>query len=370
MAAVRHGSRWLHEEPTEDEVREWFEKQPLHPGMDHDRYMGGIVLIAATEKVKVTREKSNGDTYLSEIERAVFVPYVKVDTRISYFWDLVRAMNEAAGEDKYVGSITPVEQRRTTTEKSAWFNGALPEGFTSLPIRNENESISRYVVATWQAAIYERESYANKLAGKDPMPVLKGIGTKQTGLARRWADDNALMKAETGAIGRALGVAGILVVGTGVATAEDMQEAAQGQAGAAAASGEGPVLPEVAAGAAAPEGGFGQVEELPSAAPQETTAEQDDEALRELAKEAQRELEADFPAVWAEILEWWKGRQFGRLSSLNGPALKGAVIKLQRELDAAKNRRAEVQGDAAGTGAGEPTTPYVEDPTVTPADEN
>jgi hypothetical protein len=342
MAAVRHGSRWLNEEPTEDEVREWFKLQHLHDGMAHEPYMGGIVLIAATEKVKVTREKQNGEKYVGEEERAVFVPYVKVDTRISYFWMLVDVMNVAAQEDRYVGTITPVEQRRTTNESSAWFNGALPEGFTSLPIRNENNSISRYVVATWEAAIWERQSYAKKLAGQPAMPVLRGVGTKQVPLARRWADDNALMKAETGAIGRALGVAGILVVGTGVATAEDMQEAAQGPSGAAAASDEGPALPPIEAGAATgADTGFGQVEEIASAVPQETTAAQDDEALRAAALAAQKELERDHPEVWAEILTWWKDRKFGRLSELTGPALKGAVIKLQRDLDTAKRAAAE-----------------------------
>jgi hypothetical protein len=354
MAAVRHGSRWLHEEPTEEEVREWFGKQSLHDGMDHDPYLGGIVLIAATEKLKVTKEKQNGEQYVAEVERAVFVPYVKVDTRITYFWNLVRAMNAAAGEDKYIGTVEPVEQRRTTAESSAWFNGALPEGFTSLPIRNENNSISRYIVATWEAAIWERQSYGKRLAGQPALPVLRGVGTKQTPLARKWADDNALMKAETGAIGRALGVAGILVVGTGVATAEDMQEAAQGPSGAAAASDEGPALPDIEGGGAQA-GGFGQVEEIQTAVPAETTPAQDDEELRKAALEAQRELEADYPEVWAEILTWWKAREFGRLSELTGPALKGAVIKLQRDLDTAKRG-----GD----------TPHEPDPTATAADES
>src|SRR3954452_4241279 len=90
--SVREGSRWYYAPPSEDDIREWFRQQPLHEGMEHNRYVSGVVIIPATEKIKVTRFKQNGDTFTVEQERAVFTPYMKVDMRIAYFWDLVRTM--------------------------------------------------------------------------------------------------------------------------------------------------------------------------------------------------------------------------------------------------------------------------------------
>jgi hypothetical protein len=347
MAAVRQGGRWLHQQPSEEEVREWFEKQPLHEGMEHDPYVGGIVLIGATEKVKQTFQKQNGDHYVKEVEQAVHVPYVKVDTRISYFWDLVRKMNERAEEEKYVGVIEPVPQKRITELQNPYYNDMLPEGFSVLAVKygDGGQRTSRYISATWRVAIYERESYDQRIKGKEPRPVLQGIGTKQTPLIRNFPDDSAMMKAETGAIGRALGVAGILVVGTGVATAEDVQEAqstAPGASGAATPTGpeaaqlpqgeEGDPVAADAPSADAPESG----------APQEPVSPQEeDEAMRERAKELQSELQSDFPEVWATYIEWWKGRfNESTLSQIDGPALKGAVVKLERTLDDAKQAQA------------------------------
>jgi hypothetical protein len=65
--------------------------------------------------------------------------------------------------------------------------------------------------------------------------------------------------------------------------------------------------------------------------------EQTDESLREQALELQQEMEADFPEAWGVFRAWWKERGFGPLSTLSGPSLQGAVIKLERDLDGAKN---------------------------------
>src|SRR5204863_2609716 len=134
-------------------------------------------------------------------------------------------------------------------------------------------------------------------------PLLQGTGTKQTPLAKQWADDNALMKAETGAVGRALGMAGILVVGTGVATAEDMQEAAAGPSGAAAASSAGATLPGEApapqeAGAAVP----AQVEEPK---PEEGRTFTDDGELRAYARELTTAFQDEHPEQWQVFKSWW-----------------------------------------------------------------
>jgi hypothetical protein len=344
MAAERHGSRWYNEQPTEEQVRDWFFTQPLHEGMPHEPYLGGIVLISAKEKSQVQKENANGGTYFQEIERIVFVPYVKVDTRIAYFWNYVRHLNGGSLSGDYIGVIEPVEVPRMNDHTNSYFNGHLPDGYSMLPVRNENDSISRFLVATQRVAIYERESYAQKVAGKPSPPVLQGRGSKQTALAKRWADDNALMKAETGAIGRALGVAGILVVGTGVATAEDMQEAQAGPTGAAAAAGEGATLPEdpipaegegVPAEAASPLA----TEQATPMSPQEA-----DEQFRTQATKLQREFSESYPDAYAAYVEWWKTRfpDMG-LNQLTGPALKGAVVKLERDLDAAKQATATAE---------------------------
>lgn len=373
--ALRAGSRWLHHHPSEDQVREWFASQSLHVGMDHDPYVGGIVAIGATEKYKVTKTKANGDQYVAEAERAVFTPYVKIDTRIAYFWALVRALNQGIVEAEtdglserartvlraqldgpFVGVIEAVPQRRISSPSSPFYNEHMPEGFSMHAVTNKDNSVSRYVVATFRVAIYERDSWSSKIAGRAPVPLLQGVGTKQTPLSRAWADDNALMKAETGAIGRALGVAGILVVGTGVATAEDMQEAAAGPVAAAGASAPPAELPPVVNREGQPAAVVPKADEAQADTPAPAaqgavapvTPQGEDEMRRTMALGLQGELEKEFPEAWEAYKAWWAERGFGPLHQLSGPALKGAVVKLERDLDSA--RRAGV----AEPGPGEP----------------
>jgi hypothetical protein len=364
--ATRDGSRWLHYPPNEEQVREWFATQPLHAGMDHGPYLGGIVVIGATEKVKISKWKQNGDPYITEVERAVFIPYVKVDTRIAYFHDLVSKLNEGEVDQEteglsdrarsilrqrldgpFVGVIEPVPQKRITDKTSAFYNEHLPEGFSVQAVRNKDDSVTRYIVATFQVAIYERESWHSKVNGRDPVPLLQGVGSKQSLLAKTWADDNSMMKAETGAIGRALGVAGILVVGTGVATAEDVQEAQAGSGGAAAAQGgERAELPPVVDREGQPAAAQAGSADPGQAVAADETPESADEAKRQHALALQAEMERDHPDTWEAYKAWWADRGFGPLSSLSGPALNGAVIKLERDLDAAKTAAAAPGADA------------------------
>lgn len=332
VQSVRLGSRWYNAPPSSEDVATWFDDQPVHDGMDHSRYVSGVVLISAEEKFNQQRQKPNGDIMLVEQKRLVFVPYVRVDTRIAYFWDLCRQLDG-------IGVIEPVPVKRIEDQRSAYFNAHLPEGFFMFPVRNNTaqESVNRYVAATYRVAIYERESFAQRHRGEGATPILQGVGTKQTPLAKQYADDNALMKAETGAIGRALGVAGILVVGTGVATAEDMMEATT----SVASEGAGPeqaALPAAApvAAAVAAEGAPGAAVEAQDAITQPQGQEDADAALRERARGLQAEIERDHPEAWARYRAWWAEREFGKLSDLRGPALKGAVVKLERDLDDAK----------------------------------
>lgn len=355
VESVREGSRWRHAPPSEEGIREWFDSQHLHPGMTHAPYVSGLVLIGAKEKVNRTRRRNSGDTYVQEVEEAVFVPYVKVDTRIAYFRDYVRMLNGmAANADNdegdswiplefgdYFGVIRPVPQREITDESSAYFNGNLPEGYSVYAVRNNDDpqgraNISRYLVATFEAAIYKRSS-----GDKPDQLVARGRGSKQTPMKRQYADDNAIMKAETGAIGRALGVLGMLVIGTGVATAEDVQEAVTAPPGNATGT-TGP------AAATLPRSDVTTPEMIQEVAPPPDVAvdaiggeemtpalelPNDDQALRELAVQIRTDMQRRFPNTWAQYVEWWQERGHPTLEELEGPALRGVVIKLQRDMD-------------------------------------
>jgi hypothetical protein len=335
LDSERRGSRWLHAMPSEEDVREWFDRQPLHDDMDHSRYVSGIVLIAATEKVKIAKVNASGGRYMQEVEQAVFTPYVKVDTRIAYFWDLVRSMNGGTLVGDFVGVIEPVAQRIIEDPQSPYFNAHLPQGFFIYPVRNNNDTVSRYLGCEHRVAIYRSDDWFEK---ESPRPLLQGIGTKQTAMSRNWADDNAIMKAETGAIGRALGVAGILVVGTGVATAEDMQEQAAGPSGAAGAASAGPTLPD---DVAAPDVGGGAPQEAPIEAASVAVAEkpqpETDEELVAYGLELQQEFRTDHPQAFEVFVHWYtEDRKLGNFTELTGPVLRGVVTKLERDLDAAK----------------------------------
>jgi hypothetical protein len=331
LPATRKGSRWIHQEPDEQEVKDWFEQQSLHKGMQHGPYMGGVVLIPANEKVKVTRQKQNGDTYVAESERVVFTPYVKVDTRIAYFRDYIRALNGDSEKGEFVGVIEPVEVPRIDDANSAFYNAHLPRGFSAFAIKESEQKVARYIVCTMRVAILERPSEG------DERVILEGFGSKQTALLRRFPEDNAIMKAETGAVGRALGMAGILVVGTGVATAEDVQEAIAGAVTPATAvdASEAAALP-VDAPEAQDAGPAVPAEAVPAEQVQEAAPEQEDEAMRERATALLKEFE-EYPEARKAYVEWWQSRKFGNLSELSGPALKGALTKLERDLDAAKS---------------------------------
>jgi hypothetical protein len=338
LPSERHGSRWLYDAPDEAQVKEWFNTQPLHPGMDHGPYLGGIVIITAKEKFQQTMANASGAAFVRESERTVYVPYVKVDTRIAYFWDLVRQMTEADPKDReFVGVIEPVPVKVITDPSSAYYNEHLPEGFFILPIRNSDEGHNRYLGARWRTAIYERESYARVLNGSKERPVLQGIGTKQSLLAKRYADDNVVMKAETGAIGRALGVAGILVVGTGVATAEDMQEAQAAPSQPSPSEAPQASLPPVQGAIQGAEAG--QVSAPPAEAPAEETPQDQDAANQQRVRDLAAELKAEFPEAFQEYSRWYtEDRQFPAVDQLTGPALSGAIVKLERTLD--EQRRA------------------------------
>jgi hypothetical protein len=123
-------------------------------------------------------------------------------------------------------------------------------------------------------------------------------------------DHFSVMKAETGAIGRALGMAGMLVIpGSGVATAEDMQE----------------VPTAAATSPAAP----------PAQLPPEQVGESDDDIRAHVARNL-TEL-AKYPEALAQFQEWARGRGLTTLEGLEGANLKGVARKLDRSLHEAKS---------------------------------
>jgi hypothetical protein len=170
------------------------------------------------------------------------------------------------------------------------------------------------------------------------MPLLAGEDSKQTAVLNRrgWADDFAIMKARTGPTGRALGVAGILVVGTGVATAEDMQEATSGRRrpGPSRRTSRSPCPPSSPQRRRADEAATAAEQPSEDAQP-ELTQEQQDQQLRETALRLRSELQSQHPEAWERYIAWWQQRGHTTLEELTGPALKGAVVKLQRDLDEA-----------------------------------
>lgn len=297
----QEGSRWRYHRPTSDEVAAWFKTVPLDEGMEHTDFIAGVVLIPASEKVKHVTDRGT-----SEVWEQTYTPYVRVDTRVTYF----RKLAEKLG---LIAVVEPVQVPRS--EQAAFDNRHMPDGFW-WHVAGAKEQAQRFLCCTMRVALYEKEAWlasAPKTLVRDGsttttsapvVPLREGVGTKQvTGTP----DINGLAKAETGAIGRALGVAGILIVGTGIATAEDMtdlrDQPQQGQA------------------------------TLPEAVPEET-AEQLNERL--VALDARLR---DHPEQRASFLAWWKERSeangWTQLDDAPVEVRRGMATKMQVLLDEA-----------------------------------
>src|SRR3954452_14293774 len=147
LEVVRDGSRFLHGPPSADQVKEWFETQPLHDGMQHDPYLGGIIVLPQTEEIEVTRTKANNDTYTTKVERATYVPYVNISTRVRYFHDYVRYLRaDDGGKLDVLPVIRPVPQRVISDLSNTYYNENLPEGYSVAAIKNRDNSVKRFFV--------------------------------------------------------------------------------------------------------------------------------------------------------------------------------------------------------------------------------
>jgi hypothetical protein len=368
QAAVQEGSRWLHAKPTGAEFAAWFnENVPVHDGLDASKYVGGVTLISATEKVKLTKFKQNGDPYTHEVEHAVFIPYAKVETRVKYFRDLMEAK-----ADEWIGVIRPADvQRYADVEQMQrrFFNGHLPPGFFIHPqtwFASQKENVSLYIGYAAEVLVYRKDDWFEK--GHDAHPVISGFGTKAVPAQKNYPDDTALMKAETGAVGRALGMAGMLVIpGSGVATAEDVQEAQASETVTPQAS------PEATPATVAAVATTTHAPEAPAAATQApaqatTTApegqpvpqagageEPSDEDMRQAVAAMISRLESEHPETLERFRAWYREqsqqRNMGELHTLQGPALRGIVRRLERALATAETEK------QAAAAAGPPEPP-------------
>lgn len=362
----REGARWINERPTPEEFAKWAKDNiPIHTSLNIEDYVGGIVLIPAVDKKSKFVEgfTSQGEPKIGERPEMVYVPYAKVETRLQYFWDLL-----TLNEDKWVGVIEPIVTERPelemlaehiletppdefaadgvpTTERDIYKATAaaaivhqLPPGFFIMPVPM-GTGYSYFLCCSYRVAIYERDN-----AKEASRPIREGRGTKQVPLiVKGWndsvkVDENAIMKAETGAIGRALGAAGIFTIpGSGIATAEDMLEQALGGEVAPVEEGAGPAAPA----------------EKP--APAAAAGEKDDE--KETLASCQRiiaDLQENFPAAYEAFGKWCMARR-PKITSLDGlqpAALRGVLSKLGK-LHAEAVERQEARGEAPAGAEGE-----------------
>jgi hypothetical protein len=339
----REGSRWWNERPKPDDVAEWFKTVPLHDEMEHERYINGIVLIPQKTKTdEIEGENPDGTPKIREgIWNLTFTPYPKVETRVQYFNDLMmKHLSDWMGVIEAVGGG----------------EGGLPPGFfvRSVTHGDKGQFVTRYLCCTAKVTVYERgdvqwvtirkpnrEEFKVRV-GKTIIDALPA--TKQVPLLgyQYKPDAFALMKAETGAAGRALGMAGMLVIpGAGVATADDMNEAnaMEGRPAPAEAA-------SVAEAEAPKEGEAAKLppEEKPPAAEEEINEEA---TLKQAANEALLEMKEDFPGAFDEFKAWCKGRGIENLSDITDIAvLKGIAKKAQKDLDAAKAKAKARAGEA------------------------
>jgi hypothetical protein len=313
VEAIQEGSRWIHGRPTGEDFAKWFgDNVKLHDGLEAKKYVSGLTLITGVEKIKVARRASTGSIVNVEEERLVHTPYAKVETRVAYFWDYM------ALHEEWVGVIEPAPIIGGGEK-------GLPPGFFRMAIQKSDGRVVNFVCCSMMVRILKAGTVKTTITtkgdpkfGREPVVVTEGVpvavypaATKMIATVGKngYEDPFAIMKAETGAVGRALGMAGMLVIpGSGVATAEDMLEA-QGFEPSAG------ITPELESGGS----------DAPSEAPATN--------LRAEIEAMIAQLEEEKPEALEEIRAWAKERRLN-LNSLSEPALRGVHRKLTDALAA------------------------------------
>lgn len=357
----REGSRWINEYPQGSDLADWFEKNvPIHDGLDAKNYVQGVTMIPATEKSKlVTGFDADGNPLIGSAENLVYVPYAKVETRVKYFNDL---MELKASE--WFGLIEPISPPQADPK--------LPPGFSYMAVPTTEGKGVRFICCTMKVTIYKRDGFqevkevVDTRAGRyelfrkgekviDAPPATKMIPVTTLGWGEKkgekvlTADPSSLMKAETGAVGRALGMAGMLVIpGSGVATAEDMAEIGN--------------APPPDASETAADAGKTSTLKLPS---EDTPPLEEMTVLRTEATEAINALSNEYPSQFKLFQVWAQERKIGKLLDVTDPGiLRGLAAKAKRdfeEADASKNGPTPPGRSAGPSEAGEvQTTPKPE----------
>lgn len=368
------GSRWIGERPSGEDFAKWFrENVKLHEGLDPEKYIGGIVLIEGKETFKKVIENEEGTPGIVDHERLGFTPYAKVDVRVAYFWDLI------ALHPDWIGVIEPAAVSRITAQ--GFTNLNLPPGFFRHQVEGADGNWTQFVGCSMQVRVYDRNDSRievwhdetgepqQKIIGK---PILQSpAGTKLVAAIGQWdkIDPFAIMKAETGAVGRGLGMAGMLVIpGSGIATAEDVQEA---EAAPTAGSLQRPSAETLPAVQAAPAEAAPELPAVPESAPVESTPPAD--TKEDLTTASEGELRASVernllalrerhPTVYATTKEWWEqDRALGDLNqasiqALQSPMLRGVARKIERTLAEAEHGTEPAQAAPAEETA-QPATP-------------
>jgi hypothetical protein len=317
----REGNRWANERPTSEEISAWFEANVrLHDGMVHEDWVHGVTLIESTEDVTEIAgfDSQNRPILVPDVKHLYFIPYVKVEARIAYFNRLME------NNPDWVGFAHPIPSSQ-----------GLPLGYSMMEVQLPSSIKVPLISYTIQYVVFRRNGLTwveqkdadgvKRYYPKGEVVMAGAPGTKSVPLIDRWSklDENAMMKAQTGAIGRALGMLGMLVIpGTGVASADDMREMVSTE------------IPSVQAVTPVP------------------VQQEDDTILRLRAKEMIETLQQHHPADLLAFQAWAKERGFtGGLASLSGTPLKGVVKKLEKALDQAGKTPVADAPDAAPSDA-------------------
>lgn len=327
----REGSRWINERPSGEDLAAWFEANVDMPdGLEHKNYVQGITMIPQKEKAKqVVGFTEQNVPVIQEVENLVYIPYAKVETRVKFFYDYM------AENDDWFGVIEPVEIEGGKAK-------GFPPGYFALTVEQTKSGYKplKFFCCSMRVRIYEKDTVEEEkiqfLGGREQSVEFRRRGkmildappaTKMVPALNRYgeADNFALMKAETGAIGRALGLAGMLVIpGSGVASAEDMQEAGQGDQVVAPP-------PETAP------------------APQQTEMSQE-QATTDLRREVAAgiaTLREHHPEEYKEFTDWARQRGIAGIEELDMTKLRGLDTKVKKHLAAAAEGAEEEIGPDA-----------------------
>lgn len=348
------GNKWVGRRPTAEEFAKWWQDNVhIHVELadQGDKYAAGVVLIEQKPKFnRVVESEIQGEIRreIKEFTRLEYTPYAKVETRVAYFWDLMFAKG-------WLGVIGIVPPRQL--EAQGLTNTNLPRGFFRHQIESE-KGWTQYVGCTMKVDVFDPDNVKIELyQDEDGRPAQRYIGRKLIDappatklvpalLYPDRPDDNVLMKAETGAVGRALGMAGMLVIpGSGIATAEDIQEAMQ--ATNTARDVDTAPLPIRGAGAASEP----PPSEPPASVPDETLPAEEgvggdeESTLRKSLLDGALELRSLSAEKFTELGQFFEERELGELSTqniekLNPMYLRGLNRKVQTMIAEAKEAAA------------------------------